>query len=53
MKKLAIYYCDGKMKYNRVDGFSYYKNGYLFSKGTYETKIKEEDFLFIFSLSGY
>lgn len=45
MKKLAAYYIDGKVKYNKKDGFYYYqdKENYLFSQGIYKTKIKEED----------
>ena len=43
MKKYASYYHDGKLKYNK--GWYYYQdfNNYLFSKGRYKTKIKEED----------
>lgn len=43
MKKFVNYYHDGKIKYN---GDWYYyrdKDNYLFSKGIYKTKIKEED----------
>lgn len=44
MKLFSNYYHDGKIKHNN-DGFYYYedKDNYLFSKGIYKTKIKEED----------
>jgi len=44
MKKYANYYHDGKIKHSKGNLY-YYKdeNNYLFSKGIYRTKIKEED----------
>lgn len=44
MKLFSNYYHDGKIKHNK-DGLYYYrdKDNYLFSKGIYKTKIKEED----------
>ena len=44
MKKYANYYDDGKIKHGS-DGLYYYKDNdnYLFSRGIYKTKIKEED----------
>ncbi len=45
MKKLATYYVDGKIKYNKKNGLYYYQDNdkYLFAQGIYKTKIKEED----------
>ena len=44
MKKYADYYSNGKVKYNGKEWYFYNdKNNYLFSKGIYKTKIKEED----------
>ena len=50
MKKYSNYYHDGKMKYSREKGHYYYidKDNYLFSKGIYKTKIKEEDLPYYF-----
>lgn len=44
MKLFSNYYYDGKLKYNK-DGLYYFKDkeNYLFAKGIYKTKIKEED----------
>ena len=45
MKKFSFYYHDGKFKYSRGRGWYYYtdKDNYLFSRGIYKTKIREND----------
>lgn len=43
MKEFANYYYDGKLKFNGEWYYYQDKDNYLFSRGIYKTKIREED----------